>query len=105
MSTNNKQQLPWQLRLIRTGFTIGGAISPKLTGKAAYALFQIPLFHAPFKDKHRQMREAEMLNLPYRDGQIATYHWPGDGHLAPSGGRVAEHAKPRHGALGLVAHS
>ena len=79
MSTYGNKALPWQLRLIRIGFKIGDLISPKLTGRLAYALFQTPLNHAPFKEKHQQMRAAEMINLPFKNGHLAVYHWPAKG--------------------------
>jgi pimeloyl-ACP methyl ester carboxylesterase len=79
MSTYGMQKLPLKLRVLRTTFQTVGAVSPRLAGRLAFQLFQMPLNHSLFKENHPLMRSAERQTVPFGKGHLATYRWPGSG--------------------------
>lgn len=79
MSTNEKQKLPLKLRMLRTTFKSVGAISPRLAGRLAFELFQIPLNPSPVKENQALMRTAQRTQIPFGKGHLAAYRWQGDG--------------------------
>jgi pimeloyl-ACP methyl ester carboxylesterase len=61
--------------LIRLGFRIGGSISPKLAGRAAYKLwFTPPRFSTPASEQGA-LKSADCVYRKINGMNIATYHW------------------------------
>ena len=79
MSTYGKQKLPWKLQVLRATFQSLGAISPRLAGRLAFELFQMPLNPSPVKENQSLMRAAARLQIPFGKGHLATYRWQGSG--------------------------
>ena len=67
--------VPLMLRLIRLGFRIGGTISPKLAGRAAYKLWFTPTRFSTPASEQDTLKSAEMMYRKINGMSIATYHW------------------------------
>ena len=67
--------LPLILRLIRMGFRIGGTLSPKLAGRAAYKLWFTPTRFSTPASEQDALKSADCVNRKINDMNIATYHW------------------------------
>ena len=67
--------VPLILRLIRLGFRIGGTISPKLAGRAAYNLWFTPTRFSTPASEQDALKSADCVYRKINGMNIATYHW------------------------------
>jgi len=67
--------VPLILRLIRLGFRIGGTLSPKLAGRAAYKLWFTPTRFSTPASEQDALKSAECVYRKINGMNIATYHW------------------------------
>ena len=73
--SNKPRSTPIILKVLQTGFKIGGLVAPKLTGCAAYKLWiRPPRFKTP-KSETRAESSAKIKYHPIGDKSIATYRW------------------------------
>jgi pimeloyl-ACP methyl ester carboxylesterase len=73
--TKRPPAVPLILRLIRLGFRIGGAISPRLAGRVAYHLWFTPTrFPTPVSEQDA-LESAEIVYRKINAANIATYSW------------------------------
>jgi pimeloyl-ACP methyl ester carboxylesterase len=79
--TKNNRPVPLIIKLMRSAFSIGGKISPKLTGRLAYELWITPTRVSTPDSELGILASAEIQKCRINDHEIATYHW---GKTGPS---------------------
>lgn len=73
--TDTSQSIPLILKIFRLGFKIGGFISPKLTGCAAYKLWLTPQRFKTPQSEQKAQNSAVIGYHKINNKNIATYQW------------------------------
>lgn len=75
VKTRRPRPIPLVLRLIRSGFRIGGALFPRLAGRAAYKLWFMPTRFPTPASEQAALDTAEIEYRKIKGMDIATYCW------------------------------
>lgn len=68
-----------ELKLMRTGFQVLGAVAPGITGRIALSLFLTPRKRSMSTKAQPIMNQATQMIITHGSRQLATYVWEGDG--------------------------
>lgn len=77
----NARPMPLVFKLFRMAFKVGGFISPKLTGCAAYKLWITPQRFKTPESEQQAKNSAFIESHEINNKKIATYHWGQSGPM------------------------